>query len=97
MIYHNACQLGHCLVFMSGVVISICRLLSNFRIIEIFKLFSDDAVDKLNDKEPNSDLLYGQRLKLAFKSYFKIMSILSVLAGFSLMVVSFTIYGSSSS
>ena len=51
-------------------------------------------MDKLNDKEPNSDLLYGRRLKLAFKSYFKNMSILSVLAGFSLMVVSFTIYTS---
>ncbi|MDN2676844.1 potassium channel family protein [Janthinobacterium sp. SUN033] len=43
------------------------------RAVEIFKAFMDDAVDKLNGGESSSKLSYGDRLKLALKSYIELM------------------------
>lgn len=43
------------------------------RMIEIFKAFLDDAVEKLDNKDPSSDLKYGQRLKLSFNSYIELI------------------------
>lgn len=40
---------------------------------EIFKAFLDDAVEKLNGLPSASDLLFGDRLRLAFKSYIELM------------------------
>jgi len=117
------------------------------RSIEIFKAFLEDAVEKLNDEDSISDLKYGERLQLSFKSYLElifnfaivyfivpcwfykdsfefssileaiyfsgvtittlgygdisptnpvlqILSVLEVLSGFALIVVSFAIYSS---
>lgn len=41
--------------------------------IEIFKAFLDDAVDKLNHRPSQSHLRFGDRLKLAFRSYIELM------------------------
>lgn len=43
------------------------------RAIEITKAFLGDAIDKLNGDLPNSDLKYGERLKLALTSYIELI------------------------
>ncbi|WP_226565054.1 potassium channel family protein [Shewanella chilikensis] len=43
------------------------------RSIEIFKAFLNDAVEKLDGDEPSSDLKYGQRLRLSYKSYLELI------------------------
>lgn len=43
------------------------------RAIEIFKAFLDDAVEKLDNEQPSSDLKYGQRLRLSFNSYLELI------------------------
>ncbi|EKP0300689.1 potassium channel family protein [Aeromonas veronii] len=43
------------------------------RAIEITKAFLGDAIDKLNGELPNSDLRYGERLKLALTSYIELI------------------------
>lgn len=40
---------------------------------EIAKAFLDDAVEKLNHEPSRSNLHYGDRLKLAFRSYIELM------------------------
>ncbi|MDD9180749.1 MULTISPECIES: potassium channel family protein [Aliivibrio] len=41
--------------------------------IEITKAFLGDAIDKLNGEHSNSDLKYGERLKLALTSYIELI------------------------
>jgi voltage-gated potassium channel len=43
------------------------------RAIEIFKAFLNDAVEKLDGDKPSSDLKYGQRLRLSYKSYLELI------------------------
>lgn len=43
------------------------------RSIEIFKAFLNDAVEKLDGDEASSDLKYGQRLRLSYKSYLELI------------------------
>lgn len=40
---------------------------------EIFKAFLDDATDKLNHRVSDSQLSYGDRLRLAFNSYIELL------------------------
>ncbi|WP_316675002.1 potassium channel family protein [uncultured Tolumonas sp.] len=43
------------------------------RAVEILKAFLDDAIDKLNHKNSNSNLLFGERLKLSLTSYIELI------------------------
>lgn len=43
------------------------------RAVEITKAFLDDAIGKLNGERSNSDLRYGERLKLALTSYIELI------------------------
>lgn len=56
-----------------GICIMFGWLVFVSRALEIFKAFLDDAVEKLNGLPSASDLLFGDRLRLAFKSYIELM------------------------
>ncbi|NVJ65990.1 MAG: two pore domain potassium channel family protein [Gammaproteobacteria bacterium] len=40
---------------------------------EVFYAFYKDAIEKLNGDNPNSNLTYGERIQLAFKSYIELI------------------------
>ncbi len=66
-----------------GIIVGICVALFSWfylcsRATEIFKAFLTDAIDILDDKKPSSNLTYGDRLKLAFKSYVELILIFAI-------------------
>lgn len=57
----------------SIAVISLCWLYLFSRAVEIGKAFLEDAIEKLNDENPISNLKYGDRLLLSLKSYIELI------------------------
>lgn len=75
------CKLGSSLYNQTGIikwafVVSVCILSWLFLFsmgVEITKAFLEDAVQKLNKEESSSNLKFGERLILSFKSYIELI------------------------
>ncbi len=59
-------------IYWPAMLLVIWGFLSS-RAIEICKAFLDDAIEKLNGEKPISDLKFGDRLRLALKSYVELI------------------------
>ena len=55
------------------LVLGFCWLFAFSRPNEIFYAFYRDAIDKVDDKRPFSNLKFGERIKLALKSYLELI------------------------
>lgn len=70
IIYKVLGDYNHAALMVTGAVIWVFPL---SRANEISYAFYRDAIDKLNGKKSNSNLLYGERIQLAMKSYVELI------------------------